>query len=336
MHFLMNGKSFTLLRFLVFISLLTNIGCQKDISAELPAGSGGGGGGTNGGSAQFALVPSGSNCSDAVVTGSFVAGVDLGPDAMLTVTVNVTKTGDWSYSTRLVNGYVFTGAGSFTTTGNQTIKLIAAGKPEKTGNNAFSLNIGSVSCSFIVTVAATGGGGGTTLGEFYYKATIDGVNYVQDVTFTNGYEPGVGMSGSTDVVFGGGIVYSNPPLPAGKTEFGIDKGVMHGYGSSTTPAQFKAFFPVGNVSYGPASFSSGDGVKVYWSDPVGGNWETRNGPVDQTGSTFKILSVQDFVDLAGDQYVKVKVEFNCKLYNTATGAMKTLTNGEAVVAFGMF
>jgi hypothetical protein len=332
MYFLMNGKSFTLLRFFVFLSLLANIGCQKEVSTELPASSGGGG--TGGGSAQFALAPSGSNCSDAVVAGSFVAGVELGPDAMLTVTVNVTKTGDWSYSTRLVNGYVFAGAGSFTTTGNQTITLTGAGKPEKSGNNVFSLNMGGVNCSFVVTVAATGGGGGTTLGGYYYKATIDGVNYVQDETLTNGYEAGSGLSGSDDVWFSAGIYYMNA-LPAGKTEFSIDKGMMHNYLSATQP-QFKAFFPVGTVSYAPPGFSS-DGVVVYWTDPNGDSWSTRNGPVDQAGSTFKIISVQDFVDLKGDYYVKVKVEFSCKLYSTDPNntAVKILINGEAVVAFGM-
>ena len=333
MHYLMNGNSFTLVRILVFLSLFAVIGCQKDISVELPPNSGGG---TGGGSAQFALVPAGTSCSDAVVTGSFVTGIALGIDAMLTVTVNVTKTGDWTYATKLVNGFTFAGAGSFTTTGKQVITLMAAGTPIKTGNTLFNFNINGATCTFNVPVAATGGGsGGTTLGEFYYKATIDGVNYVQDVTLTNDYEPGVGMSGSTDVVFGGGITYANPPLPAGKTEFGIDKGVMHGYGSSTTPAQFKAFFPVGNASYAPTSFSGGDGVKVYWTDGSGTVWDTRNGPTDQAGSTFKILSTQSFVDLAGDEYVKVKVEFSCKLFNGA-GASKQLTNGEAVIAFGMF
>ena len=124
-------------------------------------------------------------------------------------------------------------------------------------------------------------------------------------------------------------------MPAGKTEFGIDKGVMHNY-QTATQSQFKAFFPVGTVAYAPSVFSSGDGVKVYWTDATGANWETRNGPVDQTGSTFSIVTVSDFTDVVGDYYVKVKVQFSCKLYNTATGAMKQLTNGEAVIAFGMF
>lgn len=329
MHFLMNGKSFTLLRFLVFIFLLANIGCQKENSTELPVNSGSGG--FSGGSARYALVPSGSGCSDAVVAGSFVAGVDLGLDAELTVTVDVTTIGDWTYSTKLVNGFVFAGAGIFTATGKQVITLMAAGNPTKAGNTTFSLVMGGANCSFTVPVAATGGGG-TTTAEFYYKATIGGVNYSQDVTDTNDYEPGAGVSGQDDVIIGGGITSMTQPLPAGKTEFGIDKGVMHNY-LAATQAQFKAFFPVGSVSYAPLNFS-GDGVRISWTDPTGELWETRNGTVDQFGSTFKIVSVEDLIDLGGNYFVKVKAEFKCKLYNSA-GASKQLTNGEAVVAFGM-
>jgi hypothetical protein len=331
MHYLMNGNSFTLVRILVFLSLFAVIGCQKDISVELPPNSGGGG--TGGGSAQFALVPSGTSCSDAVVTGSFITGVALGIDAMLTVTVNVTKTGDWTYATKLVNGFTFAGAGSFTTTGKQVITLMGAGTPIKTGNTLINLNINGATCTLNVPVAATGGGsGGTTLGEFYYKATIDGVNYVQDETLTNGYEAGSGLSGLDDVVFGAGLYFINGTLPAGKTEFGIDRGMMHNY-QSATQAQFKAFFPVGSLPYSSNTWTT-DGVIVYWTGPNGEDWSTRNGPVDQTSSTFKILSVQDFVDLKGDYYVKVKVEFSCKLFN-GSGASKQLTNGEAVIVFGM-
>lgn len=332
MHFLMNGKSGMLLRFFVFLFLLASIGCQKEISMELPPSTGGGAGS---GSAEFTLAPSGTSCSDAAVAGQFVAGTDLGLDAMLTVTVNVTKAGDWTYSTTIINGFAFAGAGNFTTTGKQAITLMAVGKPLKTGNSTFNLNIGGSLCSFIVTVTATNSGGGTvSLTDFYYKATIDGVNYSQDITATNDYEPGSGISGQDDVIFGGGITYAaSSTLPLGKTDFGIEKGIMHGF-LSATPAKFKAFFPVGNVPYAPTSFST-DGVVVHWTDPAGVAWTTRNGTVDQTNSTFKILSVQEFVDGGGYQFVKVKVEFSCKLYNGA-GAVKQLTNGDAVIAFGMW
>lgn len=325
------NKSLSLTHFLVFLLLLGNIGCQKELSKDtLGSGGAGGGGGTSSGSAQFSLVPSGSNCSDAVVSGNFEAGTALGSDAILTVTVNVTKTGDWTYTTSLVNGFVFAGAGNFTATGNQVITLQAGGTPQNAGSVNFKLNIGNASCLFAVTVAASGSGG---TGDYYYKATIDGVNYTQSVTATNDYEPGRGLSGVDDVAFGGGINYANPPLPAGKTEFGIDRGFMHQY-TAATQAQFKAFFTPGDYAYSALSNDQADnGIRIYWTDTKGEVWDSRD-KTDQTSATFKILSVQDFTDIAGDYNVKVKVQFSCKLYNSS-GASKTLTNGEAVVVFGM-
>jgi hypothetical protein len=115
---------------------------------------------------------------------------------------------------------------------------------------------------------------------------------------------------------------------------GVSKGLMHHY-TSATQAQFKAFFAPGDYPYAPGSFSLGDGVAVTWTDTNGEYWDTRDGRVDQNGSTFKIISVEDAPDVTGTFYVKVKMQFTCKLYNVNTGAMKQLTNGEIVVYFGM-
>jgi hypothetical protein len=176
-------------------------------------------------------------------------------------------------------------------------------------------------------------GGGSITGEIYYKATIGGVNYSQDVTDDNGFEAGSGMSGQDDVEFGGGINFMNPPLPAGKTEMGVAKGVMHNY-QAATKAQFYAFFAPGNYPYAPASFSQGNGVVVVWTDPAGVYWSTQYGTADQTGSAFKIISTEDAKDALGRVYIKVKMQFNCKLYNETTGVMKELKNGEMVAVFG--
>lgn len=319
-------------RLFLFLGLIGIISCQKELSSEIPVPGGGGSGGS-GGSAVFTLVPSGSNCSDATVTGNFKEGTVLAGDAKLTVTVNVTKTGDWTYTTGIINGFVFAGLGNFTTTGNQVITLFATGKPATAGNFDLNLNIGNATCKLTVVCSAAGSGGGGGA-EFYYKATIDGVNYEQGVTDVNGYEAGSGMGGVDEVAFGGGINWANPPVPAGKTEMGVSKGLMRNY-LAATEAQFKAFFAPGNYSYAPSSFSQGDGVSITWTDPAGEYWDTRDGRVDQAGSTFKIISTEDARDAIGNYYVKVKMQFNCKLYNINTGAVKTVTNGEIVVLFGM-
>lgn len=332
MHFLMNGKSFTLLRLIVFIFLLANIGCGKEGSTELPVNSGSGG--LSGGSAKYALVPSGSGCSDAVVAGSFVAGVDLGLDAELTVTVNVTTIGDWTYSTKLVNGFLFAGAGTFTATGKQVITLMAAGNPTKVGNTSFRLGIDGANCSFTVPVTATAGGG-TTTAEFYYKATIGGVNYVQEATVTNGYDWFVGnIPQGTDLLVAGSISTTVTPLPVGKTDLFIAKGLLRNY-ITVTQSQLKTFFPVGAVSFAPANPFSGDGVTILWTDPNGDRWTTGDGSTQQSGSSFKIISAEDYMDSNGDPYLKVKVQFNCKLYKASSTDTKQVTNGEAVLLFGI-
>jgi hypothetical protein len=111
---------------------------------------------------------------------------------------------------------------------------------------------------------------------------------------------------------------------------------------SATKAQFKAFFAPGTYPF-TADIHTINGVTIGWTDPSGnpgasGNdnfWSTDLGTKDQTGSTFKIISATEYTDIAGDYYMIVKAQFNCNLYNAKTGAKKVLTNGEAVVAFGM-
>lgn len=311
---------------LFFLVIIFLGGCQKELSFEKPPA---------GGTAVFALVSSGSNCSDAVVSGVFQAGTALSAGAQITATVKVTTTGSWNFSTGTINGFAFVGTGSFAANGSQVINLQAVGTPAAAGTNTFPLNIGGASCSISVTVSAGSGGGGAggTTSDIYYKATIGGTSYTQYVTDNNGYEAGSGMGGVDDVAFGAGINYANPPAPAGSTEMGIDKGLMHQYVSASN-AQFKAFFAPGDYSYAPSSFSLGDGVRVSWTDPAGEHWDTRDGTVDQAGSTFKIISITDAPDALGRYYIKVKMQFSCKLYNVATGAMKQLTNGEMVGYFG--
>jgi hypothetical protein len=321
--------SASLKHFILFFALIAGVSCQKEKSTEH---GGPGGGGVVGGSAAFTLVPSGSNCSDAVVTGNFEVGTQIGTNATLTVTVNVTKTGDWTYTTAQVNGILFAGFGDFTATGNQQITLFAVGEPTKAGVSSFNLNFGASSCAFSVTVAPAGQGGGNA--EIYYKATIDGVNYYQEVTDNNGFEAGSGMGGVDEVTFGGSLYYATQPQPAGLTAMGAEKGIMKNY-LAATEAQFRAFFAPGDYPYAPEDFSDGDGIQIGWLDPSGEDWWTRNGPTDQVGSTLKIISATDARDITGTLYLKVKMQFNCKLYNVNTGAVKTLTNGELVVYFGM-
>ena len=348
---LFNSQTLSLTHLLVFLLLLANIGCQKEMSKDTLGSGGpvGGGGSGAGGTAVFKLVPAGNSCSDAAVTGVIEAGTTLAADALITVTVNVTKVGDWTYSTATADGFSFIGAGNFTATGPQVITLYGVGKPTRAGAFTFSLTMGGGSCLVPVVVAAagtggTGGGnGGTITGDFYYKLTLDGTNYSQDVTAINKYITDAGVSGTPDAMFSGGIIYntSSNTLPAGVTELGIVKGTLHGY--TETKAQFTGYFPVGNCTYATINATgdalTSDGVVITWIEPGGNDsWTTLDLSLQQ-GSTFKIVSANEITDASG-YYLKVKVQFSCKLYSVNGLSnnqliSKTVTNGEAVVKFVM-
>lgn len=328
----------TIPRFIVaniaIFSLLVLIGCKKEKSYETHSGGGGAGAG---GTATFALVASGGNCSDAMTTGTFVAGTAVTATDFVIVTVDVTKLGTWSYNTGTVNGFSFSGSGTFTATGNQVIALQASGKPTAAENTTFPLNIGTVTCNFAITVNPVGGN--PAPGDPYYKATIAGVNYMESVTATNDYEAGFSLAGVDDVIVGAGINHSTSPLPAGFTTMGVEKGIMHGY-YNATDAQFKAFFTIGTQPFTPPAptdrpYDNGDGIVIYWTDKQGNNWTSSHPTKSQPAtSSFKIVSVDDGKDAIGTYYVKVKMQFNCTLYKVGGNETLTLTNGEMLGFFG--
>lgn len=322
---------FTVINLSIFF-LLVLAGCQKEKSFETPNSRAG-----VGGTSSFTLVPSGSDCSDAMTTGTFVAGTAIAVTDVVIVTVDVTKVGTWSYNTGTVNGFSFSGSGTFTDMGNQVIALKASGKPTTAGNTSFPLNIGSVNCSFSIPVN-TPGGNNPAPGDPYYKATIAGVNYMESVTATNDYEAGSGLGGHDDVIFGAGINHITSPIPAGFTQMGIDKGIMHGY-LAATDAQFKAFFAVGNHPFAPPEpngpHDQADGIVIYWTDKQGKAWTSFHATQAQpASSTFKIVSVEDATDITGTYYIKVKMQFNCTLYKENSIETATLTNGEMLAYFG--
>jgi len=69
------------------------------------------------------------NCDAIVVHGSYTQGVALDASDYLTVTVNVTKAGSYTFSGNTSNGYGFTTQGTVLTTGSQSILVPGQGKP---------------------------------------------------------------------------------------------------------------------------------------------------------------------------------------------------------------
>src|SRR5689334_13332665 len=102
-----------MIRYLVSIVFIAGVcfSCKKEKSFEqgLPAK----------GSLQDSL----GNCMDKTVSGNYVAGKSLTDSNYIDVNVFVQTKGVYSIYTDTVNGYYFTGSGSFATTGQNTIRL---------------------------------------------------------------------------------------------------------------------------------------------------------------------------------------------------------------------
>ncbi len=101
---------------------------------------------------EFTLLGSPNNCSQVVPTGIYKKGKTLDAANKITVDVNVTKTGTWSGHTNLINGISFSGSGTFSAEGPQTITLQGTGTPILAGQNSFIISTGGNGCTFILTV----------------------------------------------------------------------------------------------------------------------------------------------------------------------------------------
>jgi len=136
---------------LLFLSTALLISCQKEASFETNQPTNPGSGGT----AVFTLQGSGSNCSNTNITGVYTLGTALTSSNQVSVEVNVATVGSWTVNTGTVSGFYFSGAGTFTATGVQTITLTGSGTPTASGDQTFSLVVGSGTCTFQVPVGST-------------------------------------------------------------------------------------------------------------------------------------------------------------------------------------
>jgi hypothetical protein len=99
------------------------------------------------------------NCSSVTKEGVYNIGLPLTTSNKITLSVNVTNIGFWSISTNTINGYSFTGAGKFTTTGLQSVELLGTGTPLASQTDSFVITsnaktVSGASCSgILVTVS---------------------------------------------------------------------------------------------------------------------------------------------------------------------------------------
>ncbi len=110
--------------------------------------------GGSGGTSSFTLAGSPNACTGASVQGIFTAGVAANSTNTATIQVDVTTAGTYSISTTAVDGITYTASGTFSSTGAQSIDLLASGTPTASGSFNVPISVGSSNCSFQLTVVA--------------------------------------------------------------------------------------------------------------------------------------------------------------------------------------
>ena len=116
-------------------------------------------------------------------------------------------------------------------------------------------------------------------------------------------------------------------IMTGDITFGIDMGTF-GFVIPSDSNDLKNFFAIKQWAY---SDMAENGVYIYYTDSNGFMWTTSDGTADQTGSTFS-LEDRRYFEFSGENYVRIKASFNCKVYN-GLGSVKLITNGVLVTDF---
>lgn len=179
------------------------------------------------------------SCGSIVSVGTYNIGIPLTSANKLMVTLDVTNTGFWSIKTpTTINGYSFSGQGTFTTTGSQTVELLGTGTPIASGTDLFGISsnattVAGGSCTGIsVTVAPVAYTMDCT------KATQSGA-YMQNValnstTNTITLPVNVTATGATTITTNtvNGVSFSSGPIVL--TKLGADTVVLKGSGTPLT------------------------------------------------------------------------------------------------------
>ncbi len=95
-------------------------------------------------------------CSGATISGNYTSGVTLASANTVAVQVNVNSSGSYSITSNNINGMSFSKAGSFASTGPQTVILDGVGTPTVAGTFNFNTSL-SGGCTFNVIVSNPAG-----------------------------------------------------------------------------------------------------------------------------------------------------------------------------------
>lgn len=104
--------------------------------------------------AVYTLQGSPTTCIKDTVYGTYAAGASLDTSNRLIISLNVTVAGTYSISTSTVNGYSFSGSGTLTNTGIQSVTLVGKGSPLVAGADKFSITGNASTCTVPVNVVA--------------------------------------------------------------------------------------------------------------------------------------------------------------------------------------
>lgn len=113
------------------------------------------------------------NCTGATPAGTYVAGTALTSANTITLNVTVNTLGPWTVTTApAVNGIIFSGTGTFTTTGAQTIVLTASGTPSAGGTFTFTVTGATNTCTFQCVC--------TTVPDYFPRTAFSNWSYQYD------------------------------------------------------------------------------------------------------------------------------------------------------------
>jgi len=164
----------------------------------------------------------------AIINGIFKVDSVLTADNYVDVQIEVSIGGSFDIKSDSINGYSFKKIGTVST-GVNTIRLYASGKPIATGTNTFTITYGTTIYNFSITVFGAGGGFGTalyTLGGSPGNCSVSAItgNYIVGLAMTpaNKVETTVNVTGvgtynitgvaGNGVTFSGSGVFSNPGI----------------------------------------------------------------------------------------------------------------------------
>jgi len=201
--------------FWLLLSFLFLVACQKEHSFEK---------GTLNPSAGSLQSGTTGDCLGSSVRGIYKTDTVLNDSNYVDVKVDVTTGGDYTIRTDTVNGFYFAASGSFTATGENTVRLQGNGNPQGVGTNIFTVTYDSTVCTFSVTTLV-GGSGGTAV------YSLQGA--------PNNCNPG-----STQGAFSAGV----PTSPSNTATVNVDVATAGTYSIVTTAVNGVTFIASGTFS----------------------------------------------------------------------------------------